>query len=196
MRGCVSQIAHVAANKRRAPGAAGVSQPWKKKRAGGWKNASLRRHSGMQGGAAGVSQPWLASRVCKSEIAARRLRRPFASTKRRCKCVTEPRRADARRSCEWAFAHRKNRFFARRRPYTNTRAGGVSPPWLGNRVCMGDSAHVHLRPSHRQARAGGVSPPWYLYNASARAIRRYTVGGLPNRCACVCANVFPTRTAG
>jgi hypothetical protein len=118
------------------------------------EDASLRRHSGMQGGAAGVSQSWLASRVCKSETATRRLRRPFASTKRRCKCVTEPRRADARRSCEWAFAHRKNRFFARRHPYTNTRAGGVSPPWLGNRVCMGDSAHVHLRLSDRQARAG------------------------------------------
>jgi hypothetical protein len=70
-----------------------------------------------------------------------------------------PRRADARCSCEWAFAHRKNRFFARRRPYTNTGAGGVSPPW-------------------------------YLYNASATAIRTYTVGGLPNKGACVCANVF------
>jgi hypothetical protein len=66
------------------------------------EDASLRRHSGMQGGAAGVSQPWLASRVCKSETATRRLRRPVASTKRRCKCVTEPRRADARRS--WLHA--------------------------------------------------------------------------------------------
>jgi hypothetical protein len=28
-----------------------------------------------------------------------------------------------------AFVHRKNRFFAGRRSYTNTRAGGVSPPW-------------------------------------------------------------------
>ena len=71
----------------------------------------------------------------------------------------ELRRADARRCCEWAFAHRKNRFIARRRPYTNTRAGGVSPPW-------------------------------YLFNASSMAIRTNTVGGLPNKGACVCANVF------
>jgi hypothetical protein len=43
--------------------------------------------------------------------------------------MTEPRRADARRSCERAFVHRKNRFFADKRSRSNTRAGGVSPPW-------------------------------------------------------------------
>jgi hypothetical protein len=41
-----------------------------------------------------------------------------------------PRRADARHSCERAFVHRKNRFFAGdRTPCMAPRARGVSPPW-------------------------------------------------------------------
>jgi hypothetical protein len=44
-------------------------------------------------------------------------------------CFPHPRRADARRSCERAFVHRKNRFFAEGRSHCSTRAGGVSPPW-------------------------------------------------------------------
>ncbi len=87
-----------AANERRAPGAAGVSQPWETLACSAVRNEYLQQHSHMQLRAAGVSQPWLANRVCKSEIATRGLRRPVASTKRRCKCVTEPRRADTRRS--------------------------------------------------------------------------------------------------
>jgi hypothetical protein len=53
----------------------------------------------------------------------------------RCNCVTLPRRADARRSCERAFVHRKNRFFADTRAHCETRAGGVSPPWETRRRC-------------------------------------------------------------
>jgi hypothetical protein len=39
-----------------------------------------------------------------------------------------PRRAHARRSCECAFVHRKNRFLPAD-VRSATRAGGVSPPW-------------------------------------------------------------------
>jgi hypothetical protein len=51
-----------------------------------------------------------------------------------CKCIsigiTQPRRADARRSCERAFLHRKRRYFhGERTPFTAPGAGGVSPPW-------------------------------------------------------------------
>jgi hypothetical protein len=47
---------------------------------------------------------------------------------RHCKCVSFPRRADTRRSCERAFVHCKNRCFAGRRSHCNTRAGGRKPP--------------------------------------------------------------------
>jgi hypothetical protein len=40
---------------------------------------------------------------------------------------SHPRRTHARRSCEPAFVHRKNRFFADKRSHSNVRAGGVSP---------------------------------------------------------------------
>jgi len=53
-------------------------------------------------------------------------------------------------------------------------AGGVSPPWFGNRACKGDSAHVHPRPSHRNAIAGGVSPPWITKTRLQRRFPQYT----------------------
>jgi hypothetical protein len=63
-------------NERRAPGAAGVSHPWETLACSPVRNAYLQQQSHMQPRAAGVSQPWLANRVCKSETATRRLRRP------------------------------------------------------------------------------------------------------------------------
>ena len=52
-----------------------------------------------------------------------------------CRCAfAHPRRAHARRSWYCASVHRKHRFFAGRRPHTNTRAGGVSPPVAGHRA--------------------------------------------------------------
>jgi hypothetical protein len=42
---------------------------------------------------------------------------------------SHPRRADARRSSWACVCASKNSFFAGRRSHTNTRAGGVSPPW-------------------------------------------------------------------
>jgi hypothetical protein len=41
--------------------------------------------------------------------------------------LVKPRRADARRSCERAFVHRKNRFFADKRSHCN-KSGGRKPP--------------------------------------------------------------------
>jgi hypothetical protein len=48
---------------------------------------------------------------------------PIAVCVSPCMCVVEPRRAHARRSCEHAFAYRKNRFFAGRRSDRNQERG-------------------------------------------------------------------------
>jgi hypothetical protein len=58
-----------------------------------------------------------------------------AKTDPHCRCVTEPRRADAHRSCECAFVHRECRYFSgdrRRAPG----AAGVSQPWHAIRSCV------------------------------------------------------------
>jgi hypothetical protein len=50
-----------------------------------------------------------------------------------------PRRADARRSCERAFVHRKNRFFRRRTFDMQHKSGGRKPPVVtinGNATAM------------------------------------------------------------
>jgi hypothetical protein len=41
-----------------------------------------------------------------------------------------------------AFVHRKNRFLAGGRPHRNTRAGGVSPPWVRCRHCVAVREHT------------------------------------------------------
>jgi hypothetical protein len=55
---------------------------------------------------------------------------------------SHPRRTDARRSCECAFVHRKNRFFAGRHSQPHTRAGSVSPPWVRYCDCIGVREHT------------------------------------------------------
>jgi hypothetical protein len=83
-----------------------------------------------------------------------------------CNCVTEPRRADARRSCKRAFVYRTSRSFTGKCPHRRT------------------------------TKSGGRKPPVVTINANATAIRTHTVGGVPNNRARVCANMFPTPTAG
>jgi hypothetical protein len=95
-----------------------------------------------------VSQPWLANRVCKSEIATRRSRRPVASTKRHCECVTEPRRADTHRSCERVFAGRWTMFDSRGTVCVSPNHGGLTLPALMNvRLCIADGALCSERTS-------------------------------------------------
>jgi hypothetical protein len=70
-----------------------------------------------------------------------------------------PRRADARRSCECAFVHRKNRFFAGKRSHCNVRAGGVSPPV----ECAPHTSSRRRNSSHRRRTCdlqthGGLTP--------------------------------------
>jgi hypothetical protein len=54
--------------------------------------------------------------------------------------MAHPRRADARRSSECAFLHRKNRF-SPANVRTAPGARGVSPPWCGSRLCSGKRNH-------------------------------------------------------
>ncbi len=83
-------------------------------------------------------------------------RKPTVENVRDCTGVGEPRRANARRSCERAFVHRKNRFFDGRRSHRNTRAGGVSPPWFRKRAYKRVSSTLRTtfaRPHPRRADA-------------------------------------------
>jgi hypothetical protein len=81
--------------------------------------------------------------------------------------------------------HRENRYFVGRRSQRNTRAGGVSPPW---EPCT-RAQRLKITQSRRWYKSQPFAAP---LNANATAIRTYTVGGPPNKHACVCANVFPT----
>jgi hypothetical protein len=84
-------MALCAVNECRAPGAAGVSQPWETLACSPVRNAYLQQHSHMQLRAAGVSQPWCGKRMCGAK-------RKSAKNDHRCKRESEPRRADHRRS--------------------------------------------------------------------------------------------------
>jgi hypothetical protein len=116
----------------------------------------------------------------------------------------KPRRADARRSCEHAFVHRKRRYFAGDRtpcmapragvsaPVGNIRryesemhtagdmsrmqpgAGGRQPPVGYIRRCESER-HTAGDMSHMQPGAAGVSQPWYA-DPVANALHRH--GGL------------------
>jgi hypothetical protein len=88
-----------------------------------------------------------------------------------------------------AFGHRKNRFFADKRSRSDTRAGGVSPPW---EPCT-RAQRLKIAQSRRWYKSQPFAEP---LNANAIAIRTYTVGGPPNEHACICAIEFPTPTAG
>jgi len=57
---------------------------------------------------------------------------------------SRPRRANARRSCERAFVHCKNRCFAGRRSHCNTRAGGRKPP-VAPINAIATAIHAHAR---------------------------------------------------
>jgi hypothetical protein len=126
---------------------------------------------------------------------------------------SHPRRADARRSWERAFVHRKNRFSP-----TNTRAapraGGVSPPWETKHRCksqphsfddmrlrrlllllLGPVLQIATaflqRPACVQPGAAGVSQPWFQEthlqrqhrNCRTEANGRWSVH--EHRCNCV-----------
>ena len=54
---------------------------------------------------------------------------------------------------------------------TCTGAAGVSPPWLGNRTCNGDSAHNHGNTSHVHM-SGGCQFATRFGSTLAEAIRR------------------------
>jgi hypothetical protein len=98
------------------------------------KIAHLQRHPYMQQGAGGVSPPWSALGMRTRNAKMQRITLADA--------VCEPRRADARRSFWACVCASKNSFFAGRRSYTNTRAGGVSPPWNALRM-WNRNAEVH-----------------------------------------------------
>jgi hypothetical protein len=188
-------------DERRAPRAAGVSQPWtinpvaeRYRTTAGSRPPLLRMCVSI------LRQAYVASNVrscTKSgwrEPAVRRGRFGSAKNGGHCRFVTEPRRADARRSCEHAFVHRKNRFFVGGHSHGNTRAGGRKPPRgmrastfgktrsplpvrfpnhggltpaaLAN-VCIGTDGVAYVRPDER--RAPGLQ--------CACAIRAATVAG-------------------
>jgi hypothetical protein len=114
-----------------------------------------RRYACVQPGAAGVSQPWFRKRACNSNTAivaqGRPADRPYTIVHTRIRTATQERRCRPANNplvryhthggltpaalCGRAFVHRKNRFFAGKRSHCNTRAGGVSPPWLRDRDC-------------------------------------------------------------
>jgi hypothetical protein len=71
------------------------------------------------------------------------------------------RAAAARQPAVAHESHLRGQFAHIRRPsHAAPRAAGVSPPWLTNRTCEDNSAHIRTRPSHAAPRAAGVSPPW------------------------------------
>jgi hypothetical protein len=70
-------------------------------------------------------QPWFPTSAGLTPVAGRK--RPQLQLR-----YSYPRRADARRSCEPAFVHRKNRFFAGKRSH-RTKSGGRKPP-VGNKT--------------------------------------------------------------
>jgi hypothetical protein len=73
--------------------------------------------------AAGVSQPWCTIRSCVLNVITPR--KPIAIAG----VVTEPRRADTRRSCERAFVHPECRYFSADR-LRAPGAADVIQPWL------------------------------------------------------------------
>jgi hypothetical protein len=83
----------------------------------------------VQPGAAGVSQPWFRKHAYSGNIAIVAHGRPAGclSTNTVATALPDPRQAHARRSCERAFLHRKNRFFADKCSHCN-KSGGRKPP--------------------------------------------------------------------
>jgi hypothetical protein len=84
--------------------------------------------------------------------------------------VSPPWPLHARRSCECAFVHRKNRFFADKNVRTATRAGGVNPPWVRYWACAG----VHEHTAGSPPRLCGSVPASALPLHARRADGRWT----------------------
>jgi hypothetical protein len=111
-------------------------------------------------------------------------------------CFSHPRRADARRS----------RYVVRYSPSIircalQARPGSEPRRAHARRSCACTFVHrknrfLCWRTSASQYKSGGRKPPVVTITVNATAIRTYTVGGLQNKRACVCAIVFPTPTAG
>jgi hypothetical protein len=97
------------------------------------KRASATTSASVQPGAAGVSQPWFRKRACSSNTAMVARRRPVGGLCTNTVAIALPYHGGltpAALVTGCAFVHRKNRFFAGRRAHCETRAGGVSPPWF------------------------------------------------------------------
>jgi hypothetical protein len=132
-------------------------------------------------GAAGVSQPWRTIGSCVVNVITPR--KPLAVAG----AVTEPRRADARRSFWARVCASKKSFFADERALCNARAGGVSPPWyvLGMRTRLREShalplqtrfAHPRRADARRSCAACSTAAEQCSILAAQRLVHRTTAG--------------------
>jgi hypothetical protein len=123
VRSCIAKIVFSPTNVRTAPRAGGVSPPW----------SAFRTRVRTPKFTALPLQPWFPTSAQLTRVAGRK--RPQLQLR-----YSHPRRADARRSCECAFVHRKNRHFSPT-VHREPRAGGVSPPWV--RYCDSTGVREH-----------------------------------------------------
>jgi hypothetical protein len=176
-------MAPCSADERRAPGAVGVSRPWKTSAIA----PALAIHGGLTP-AALVNMRWSIAKIAFSpadirtanqergasaprgmhsrcELAARKFVALHLQTR-----FASPRRAHARRSCEHALVHRKNRFLASRHSHRQPGAGGVSPPWTS----------FHIRTRSAEVRSIAFADAVYKPTAGSRPPLLGTcVGALP-----------------
>jgi hypothetical protein len=139
-------------------------------------------------------------------------RRPPATLQKRpCKCVTHAHGGltPAAPDPDVALVHRKNRFFVGKRSCSNTRAGGVSPPWyLLMRMRWRSWAHRRQSPATLRKRLckcithahGGLTPAalgcgfanrWIMFDSGSTALGSPSHGGLTPAAllwTCVCAS--------
>jgi hypothetical protein len=135
--------------------------------------ADQRRYACLQPGAAGVSQPWFRKRAGNGNTAIVAQGRPADRPYTNAVAVTlpHPRRAHARRSLWTCVCASQKSFFRRQTFATHTRAGGVSPPWLRDRDCndvhqpIGDSlprlCGIALASAFPHTTAG-LRPPFFV----------------------------------
>jgi len=112
-----------------------------------------------------------------------------------------------------AFVCRKSRNFRQTLALQGTRAGGVSPPWLGDRDCNRSSCFQGKggvfpsaprgwliviaieAPASKEKEACLRQPPW-LGDRDCNGVRRHTGDGLVHVCRIALANAFSHTTAG
>jgi folate-dependent phosphoribosylglycinamide formyltransferase PurN len=123
LRSCTAKIVFWPANVRTATGAGGVSPPWDVL---GMRTRNVETQRVAVANAVSDQRQAGVGRWTKASAIATAL--------------PNPRRADARRSSECAFLHRKNRF-SPANVRTAPGARGVSPPWCGSRLCSGKRNH-------------------------------------------------------